>query len=401
MNVQRYWGRLDARAHAVALFAGLGLLYNLAQALVLPVFWEDGTGLDWSSAYAPLQPLGVVVRVGITAVSAALLLWMIRPGQRGPLEWLIAGGWLVFYSVAVGLAYTPVALVMVLPAVLRYWWPRRQTVLVTLLACGLVTALTFMGSTMDTASLNELFTLMVLTASQGAFAFAAFELMVRRDEERAALSVALTEVRHYRGLELQHATLEERTRLSRELHDTLGHELTALRLEIQQARLLTGQPAALQESLNRAMTRSGESMRSLQGAVRALRPQVLDGTLYQALSQVVRAWPAPVQVNWLTPEPPLSEEVKLAAFRCVQEALTNALRHAPGQDVTVNIGRQEGAFQVIVWNRVTVDAPRHEDSTVSGLSGLRARLTAVGATLQVNREHGRFTVQATFPVEAA
>ncbi|MDP9765260.1 sensor histidine kinase [Deinococcus enclensis] len=408
----RFFQRLDTRARATALFTGLGLAYNLLQSLVMPAEWEYSkleSTQDVGTLWPLLQPAGVLVRVGVTLAAGALLLWGLRPCPRRRGEGWVLGLGLGAYGLLVSLAYPPVSLLMVLPPVLRYWWPLRRTLLVALGLTLALPAAWFGLATLQiptlTMDVQTLVTLLVLTLSQGGFAIAAFELTLRRDEERAELRRALAELRQYHGLELQHAALEERTRISRELHDTLGHELTALRLELQRGKRLLDQPEGLRDSLGRALARSNESMQSLQAAVRTLRPHVPDGTLYGAVQQLLRAWPVPVELRCSAPEPAeLSPQLRLAAFRTIQEALTNALKHAPGQEVTVELHPCAQGLTLRVVNGMAAEENGDAlpaDSGGHGVTGLQERLSELGGTLHVSHLDGRFELRAEFPLHPA
>lgn len=395
-NPRAIWQELNPRARAVVIFAGLGILNTLVQALLLPNMWE-------ASSRMPLtQPFSVLLRLAVALLSFAVVVWSVRPGRRTQVEIFWVGVFILAYSGVVGLTYQPALMMTVVPVVLRYWWSLRRTLAVSLLlATVLMLIMVFWppGWTIKTADdITVLLQTIVLQLVQGGFAYAAFELTLRREEDRSALRQALDELQQYHGLELQHAALEERARISRELHDTLGHELTALRLEIQKAKRLTDKPDDLKESLARALTRSGESMNSLQSSVRALRPPVMDGTLTQAVTDLVRAWPVPVQLHQHGVEPALSASARLAAFRCVQEGLTNALKHAPGQTVTVEIQGTDAALNLSIRNPLeTVEA--ESESGGSGLRGLQTRIEEAGGSMKTTCHDQTFELRAYFPVE--
>lgn len=401
MNPLTLWPTLNPRARAMVLFAGLGILNTLVQALVLPSVWEYGDSVT-SQALPIMQPSPLLMRLGFAALSFAVVVWAVRPGQRSKLETVFLGVYMLAYSVLVSMAYQPALMLTVVPVVVRYWWSLRRTLVFSLSLAALLMLLIMTippgWSIKTTDDLAVIIQTIVLQLVQGGFAYAAFELTLRREEDRTALRQALGELRQYHGLELQHAALEERTRISRELHDTLGHELTALRLELQMARRLTGKPDELRESLGRALTRSGESMSSLQSAVKALRPPVMDGTLMQAIGDLLRAWPAAVTLNQSGEESRLSPAARLAAFRCVQESLTNALKHTPGQQVSVNVQWDETFLNLSILNPLAAPGMPFELGG-SGLRGLQDRVEEVGGTLRATCREQEFELLATLPLE--
>ena len=401
MNWQDTWQGLNPRARAVVLFAGLGILNTLVQALVIPSVWEYGDNVN-SQALPIMQPLPLLMRLGFAALSFAVVVWAIRPGQRSKLETIFLGVYMLAYSALISMAYQPALMLTVVPVLVRYWWSLRRTLVFSLSLAALLMLLIMTippGWSIKTADdIAVIIQTIVLQLVQGGFAYAAFELTLRREEDRAALRLALGELQQYHGLELQHAALEERTRISRELHDTLGHELTALRLEIQKAQRLTARPDDLRDSLSRALTRSGESMSSLQSAVKALRPPVMDGTLTQAIGDLVRAWPAPVNLQQYGHELPLSAAERLAFFRCVQEGLTNALKHAPGQEVTVELQWSTAALNLSIRNPLTAPGTP-APSGGNGLTGLSDRLAEVGGTVKTTCSDRVFELRAYLPVK--
>ena len=93
----------------------------------------------------------------------------------------------------------------------------------------------------------------------------------------------------------------------------------------------------------------------------------------------------------------LPAAVDLAAYRIVQEALTNASRHAPGSRVAVNIARSEEALMVEVVNPLGV---RRNESvgTGSGLTGMRERATSLGGSFSAGAADQQFIVHAVLPL---
>lgn len=117
------------------------------------------------------------------------------------------------------------------------------------------------------ASLQGSLATLILTLSQGIFSFGAYELALRSKEKQRQLELALHTLESYRDLELENTALQERSRLSRELHDPLGHQLTILRLESQKAARLLQKAqtdaAALGQTLQTIVERSGEALTQL------------------------------------------------------------------------------------------------------------------------------------------
>lgn len=396
MMLSDLWLIYSPRARAVLLFAGLGLFYTLITSLVFSSNWEYlyTESIDWPLAHPPLA----LARVGLALLTALAVLLLVRPGRRTWLEYALGGLCLLIYAGLVAYSYNLTGVLLVIPIVLRYWLSPRFTLLLSLPLIGLGLLLNpGYGFIQPVRTLEIFWQSAVLLLGQSLFALIAFELTLRREEDRTHLRHALRELRQYRDLELQHATLEERTRLSRDLHDTLGHELTALRLEVQRARKVQRDPPALAESLDRALDRSAESMGSLQAAVKALRPQKLDTSLLGSVQALARAWPSAVALTLPEREPALSPAARLAAFRCVQEGLTNAHKHAPGQPLTLGLALHGPALAITLRNPLAA-VGRENTGSGLGLRGLTEQVEAAGGHLQISTTERQFCLQASFPL---
>ena len=141
-------------------------------------------------------------------------------------------------------------------------------------------------------------------------------------------------------MEIQHAYLEERSRLSRELHDTLGHDLTAQRFDLEILKMPVLDSSVANQALERALARNVEAMHNLRRVVRALRPENFDEMKFrEAIRQLVSisANPKLVSLEVDGEEGALSSDQRVALYRLVQEALTNAIKHAPGEPLQLHM----------------------------------------------------------------
>lgn len=409
MTARAYLNRPEVRAFLhrprvtpIVLFAGLGVLITFLRSLVIN---PDDLG-----ALPLLSPVAVLLRLAVAVLWFVAALWAIRPGQRTRTEQVVLVLGTLAFSVLVVWFDRPAAALMVTPLVARYWLTLRQTL-------GLFTAL-FVGSLLIYLLIPPLPTfakpqewfgllgLVVVTLTQGGFTYAAFEFMLQNEEKQVALRRAYRELHTYRALELQHAALEERAHLSRELHDTLGHQLTALRLEAQRVRKLQqkagGTDPQITASLDNVMARSGEALEQLQEVVSTLKVPQLDGTLYQALRDLAQTWPVPVTLTLEGEEPALPSSHKLALYRGVQEALTNAHKHAPDQPVAARLSHDERQLRLSVRNPLCPARPGWMEYPRggAGLAGLRSRLEALGGSLQVTQDEEVFELCLTLPFPA-
>ena len=226
--------------------------------------------------------------------------------------------------------------------------------------------------------------------------------------ERAQRAASLEERAEQLAREQEVALAGERARIARELHDVVAHSVSVMTVQAGAARLLLDEdPARAREPLL-AVEETGRQalaeMRRLLGILRAeerpaaLAPQpgVAD---VDALVEQVRAAGLPVDVVVDGEPKPLPPGVDLAAYRVVQEALTNALKHAGAARAEVSIRYGESALEVAVTNDGHV---RRNGPGGHGLVGMRERVALYGGELEAGpRREGGYAVRAKLPVEAA
>jgi signal transduction histidine kinase len=226
---------------------------------------------------------------------------------------------------------------------------------------------------------------------------------------------ALEQARRAHKAETHAAALAERARIAREIHDVLAHSLGAVSVNLQAAEgLLAAAPqrspelAKALECIERAGVFTREGLAEARRAVRALRDPgtgaapagSLDAQL-RALTDSCRADGGMPVSYAVTGEPrPLGAEAGLTAFRTVQEALTNARKHAPGQPVSVTLRFGPGETTVEVVNPLPPDGtagPLARTGAGYGLAGLRERAALSGAALATGPAGGQWRVCLTIP----
>jgi signal transduction histidine kinase len=208
----------------------------------------------------------------------------------------------------------------------------------------------------------------------------------------------------------EQAAMEERARIARELHDVVAHHVSMISVQAESARLTT--PDLPEEGRQRfgdiaeSARDALSEMRRLLGVLREdaggggeRHPQPGLDRL-QELIDDGRATGTPLRLMLRGPVAPLSASVDLAAYRIVQEALTNARRHAPGASVEVDLRYEAGVLHLCVRDDGPGPAPGASDG--NGLMGMRERTTMVGGTLRTGpAEGGGFLVEAELPIEGA
>jgi len=208
----------------------------------------------------------------------------------------------------------------------------------------------------------------------------------------------------------QHDVREhERTRIAREIHDSLGQALTALKLQLVAAQTAAGHEApALRERLSETALMVDDLVKTVRRIATELRPPILDqlglpAALEWMAQDFTRRTGIPCQPTILPTEGAINDELATALFRIVQEALTNVSRHAAATRVQIELGLKSGCVTLEVrddGNGITESAANGPGSL--GILGMRERAAALGGVLEVApRSNGGTRVAAWFPPNLA
>jgi signal transduction histidine kinase len=200
----------------------------------------------------------------------------------------------------------------------------------------------------------------------------------------------------------------ERARLAREMHDVVSHQVSLISIQAGALQVSTTDRAATVEAartIRQLAVKTLEELRQMVGVLRAaggdgreLSPQPTLADLprllaVSGLEAVLETDLGPLAAGW--PEP-----VERAAYRTVQEALTNIRKHAPGSSVLVRVRAEAGRLRVEVRNGPAAPGaePLLLPSGGHGLVGLRERAQQLGGTLETRpTAEGGYLVSATLP----
>jgi signal transduction histidine kinase len=216
-------------------------------------------------------------------------------------------------------------------------------------------------------------------------------------------SVALAERNAALELQAERATTAERARIARELHDIIAHHLSVVVLQAAGARA-SGKPAeAALEKIEHSGRQALAETRRLLGVLRdtdeetGLAPQPGISEL-GALADTVRATGLPVNLVIDGDPAALPAAVDVSAYRIVQEALTNVLKHAGSARADVTIGCADEAVTIEITDDGT--EPRQQTRADGhGLAGMRERVAIFGGEFHAGPRAGRgFAVQARLPL---
>ncbi|MFD9893439.1 sensor histidine kinase [Amycolatopsis sp. NPDC059027] len=244
----------------------------------------------------------------------------------------------------------------------------------------------------DTSKLDVVLRALVLLVFWLVAWLAGNTIRMRRQYQRARQAQAEAE-----------AVQAERLRIARELHDMVAHTIGVIAIQSGMAgRVIDTRPAEAGEALRAIETASRDTLAGLRRMIGALRrsdgepvvPQHglgdLDDLVARSLGAGVR-----VDVEWRGARSPLPPDVDLSAFRIVQEAVTNVIRHAGTDRCEVVLDQRDGELFV----EVTDDGQGGEPSAGHGLRGMRERVTLLRGEFTAGpRPEGGFRVTARIPV---
>ncbi|MFI7317959.1 sensor histidine kinase [Streptomyces venezuelae] len=208
---------------------------------------------------------------------------------------------------------------------------------------------------------------------------------------------------------------EERGRIARELHDVVAHHMSVISVQAGLATFVFGSdPATARAALGTISGTSGEALEELRRMLRVLRAEDGDHTgdapaapmpglaRLEDMVERVRAGGVDVELRVTGTPRPVAPGVELCAYRVVQEALTNVLKHAHGAAATVELAYRRGHIEVSVINDGRgVIQDRVRTGSGHGLIGMRERAKLYGGAISIGPlSEGGFAVRLTLPTSA-
>ena len=232
-----------------------------------------------------------------------------------------------------------------------------------------------------------------------------------KDVANARLAAAHTQLQEYSAQVEELSVIRERNRIAREIHDTLGHALTLLSVQLETATQLEarGDPR-LHEELLQARQVAKACLTEVRHSVEALRPdEASAGSLQEQLRKLVAEFETTCRQTQITLDleeatHPLNPEVCLTLYRCAQEALTNIRKHAHATKVLLRLstsGGEAGQVELTVLDNGQGCEPIHEQSTSGfGLRGMRERVALLDGRLSAGPQPGHgWRVDVVLPLK--
>lgn len=384
---------------------------------------RDSAATRWSIGFAALYLVLTLSEVWIGTI--------FTPGIAGPVG-LQTGVALTIAAAVVTMPRTPVASFTIVVIGTSLQWALAETVqpsfesfLVVLVAAyalgarrpaavGVVTMLLVFGEMTVVGYLMQRAGHGSVSNNASAMPIAALvwlvgQLLRQRDQREGRTQRALAEARAETERRAAAAVEQERTRISRELHDVVAHNLSVIVLQLAGARRVSDRdPAAAATAIEAAETAARNALGEMRKLVQLVRGGEADADLPQpGLEQLPRlideARAVGTSVELETSGRPftLPPGLDLAAYRIVQEALTNVRKHAGTAAAQVRIDYRDHELAVSIED----DGPGADEAGAvpgHGLIGMRERVALYGGEIETGpRAGGGFAVRARLPLGAA
>ncbi len=242
----------------------------------------------------------------------------------------------------------------------------------------------------------------MLGLGAGFLFMSAFTRVAQNEREaRQQLEAANQQLADYAAQVGQLATMRERNRLAREVHDSLGHYLTVINVQLEVVtKLIESNPTKALESAKRAKELASEGLSEVRRSVAALRPSPLeDRPLPEALrglAETAREAGLVVTFEQAGALRAVTPEVETVIYRATQEALTNIRKHAHASSAHIRLAYDA---QTVCLSIRDNGIGRHHDEDSVGLSALRERAAALnGSVVAQNHPDGGFVIEVTLPI---
>ncbi|MGZ4304370.1 MAG: sensor histidine kinase [Solirubrobacteraceae bacterium] len=247
-------------------------------------------------------------------------------------------------------------------------------------------------------------------ALAGLLPYLAGRTLARRSALAAELRAASARLRDEQELRARRAAAEERNRMARELHDVIAHCVSVMVVQTGAARRVAAADVQSAREALRVVESSGREalveLRRIVGVLRRGRDELPDLAApglaqLDALAERSRGAGLPVDLTVEGELAALSPELDLVAYRVVQEALTNAIKHAGPARASVSVAVGKRGLELVVSDNGRASAPEQASVNGSGhgLVGMAERVKQYGGELQAGaRQDGGFEVSARMPL---
>lgn len=374
--------------------------YDLALGLVT----GGAVGLSGTTGLGPggvdLRSFDILAAVLVIAITAAIIVRRRYPVPAGivNLTSMLLWFYLGYYGRIV--LVVPIIVCVTLTIVLGRWSGILAGLLV--IGFGVVTIRLIFD---DQRVVDYSATAVLLTVTSVAFG----EAIRYYVAWRKAMTERVAQLERERDANAARLVNEERLRIAYEIHDVIAHSIASISVQAGVAsHVIDRRPDKAKEALDAIKQTSTEALRELRSVLGALRSENTDpddrhpaASLRRLpeLTRMVEAAGLHTAMTVVGEPATLPAAVELAAYRIVQEALTNVVRHARASKVAIEVEYRSDAVSITVDD----DGPGNSGNSGgagSGLAGMRERARTLGGTLEAVRVSGGFRVSCRLPVVA-
>lgn len=197
---------------------------------------------------------------------------------------------------------------------------------------------------------------------------------------------------------------QERTRMAREIHDTLAHTLTTSIVQLEACKKLASlDPSRLPVELEKAQELSRSGLNDIKRTIKALRPQVMEdksffASILSIINEAMENTKVHITLNNVLPQDmKLASQVEIAIFRIIQESITNSIRHGQASEIEITIKQDNRRLQLYIVDNgigcITIKKGY-------GMQGIRERMEGLKGSAEFSSSYGKgFTTKASIPYE--
>lgn len=363
------------------------------------------SGWFYEEPYAARKPKLLVISLGFLAFSCVIvLIKKNKTWQRITsvvLGLLMVGALEYFSKYAIDYFYH--SLYILLMIYLLVYFPKKEGLLLGVITTG-VSFLKFVELLIIQPNIANISVFIFYGVIQILILIIAIIARNYFEESQRTKAIYLKLLDTYKQLEdstqeIQRLSMEkERTKIARDLHDTLGHDLTGLIMQIEMSSRMISQEqyAGGLEILETAKTSSRESLTRVRQIVQALKTGEAERRSIESVKSICNTFSektgTDIQLEVIGKHS-ISPEIGIAIYRLVQESLTNAVRHGKASKIAVQIAFKEEEVLTIIKDN---GKGCNKLSEGNGISGMRHRVESLSGLLAVSGKDG-FLIKAEIP----
>jgi signal transduction histidine kinase len=220
------------------------------------------------------------------------------------------------------------------------------------------------------------------------------------DESVKQLSSANVDFQQYVILAEKQSAIDERNRITREIHDIVGYTLTNIKMMMEAAvRIFSTDPEKVLDILDQTREQADNALNETRLALRALRSMRTSELTYSTINTIAKAFEAAtgvvVTIEYGNLPNRIDDDIMLVLYRLIQEGMTNSFRHGRATRIMIVFGYDAGAIHVVIRDN------GHGASEITdgiGFSGMRERLSSYHGKLEARNVVNGFELLATIPV---